>query len=73
MLCLLKLKLESVNTMMSVQMIRPALNTTVLTPVTQIHAAEVPFAKQQITFQYADAQKIGLATRTKSASNVSVS
>ena len=59
--------------MMSVPHLRPALKTTVLTHVILIPAAEVPFAKLQITSQFVDAQKIGLAIRTKSALNVSFS
>ena len=59
--------------MMSVPHLKPALKTTVLTHVILIPAAEVPFAKLQTTYQYADAQKIGLAIRTKSALNVSFS
>ena len=59
--------------MMSVPHLKPALKTTVLTHVILIPVAEVPFAKLQTTYQYADAQKIGLAIRTKSALNVSFS
>ena len=59
--------------MMSVPHLKPALKTTVLTHVILFPEAEVPFAKLQTTYQYADARKIGLAIRTKSALHVSFS
>ena len=58
--------------MTSVQAMKPALKTIVKTPVTLTHVVETLSAKHQITFQCADALKIGEEIHIKNVLNVSM-
>ena len=57
--------------MMSVEMMKPALKTIVLTRVIQTHVVEMQFVRQRITSLCADVQRTGLVILTRSALNVS--
>ena len=57
--------------MMTAEIMRPALKTTVLTRVIQTHVVEMLFVRQQTTSLCADVQRTGLVILTRSALNVS--
>ena len=57
--------------MMTAEIMRPALKTTVLTRVIQTHVVEMLFVRQRTTSLCADVQKTGLVILIRSALNVS--